>query len=88
MATVKKVKQPTVYKDKLGQELAKGDYVAGCHRNTMYICRILKINNVMLRIVDIKDKSGRYEKDGWLVYPSETVKLSGESALAYILKYA
>ncbi len=86
MATVKKVKEPIIRKDKLGQELEEGNYVAGCHRNTMYICKVIKVNNVMLRICDVKHSG--YRDDGWLVYPNETVKLTGEDAMAYILKYA
>ena len=83
MAKAKKIEEPIVYLDKLGQELSEGNYVVACHRNTVYICRIIKINKVMLRVSDIR-------KDGneWLVYPNETVKLSGEVATLYILKYA
>lgn len=81
-------KEITVIKhlDKLGQELSAGNYVVGCHRNTLYICRILKINKVMIRIQDIRHST--YSEDGWLVYPDQTVKLSGEDATVYILKYA
>ena len=83
MATKKEI---PIHLDKLGQELSEGNYVVASHRNSMYICRIKKINKVMLRIMDV-EHSG-YASDGWLVYPGETVKLSGEEATAYILRYA
>jgi hypothetical protein len=89
MTTIQKIKDtPTIHLDKLGQELAEGNYVAGCHRNSMYICKIIKINKKMLRILDIKCTPSTYGDIGWLVYSCDTVKLSGEEATAYILKYA
>lgn len=79
-------KKQVTHLDKLGQELNIDNYVVGCHCNTLYICRILKINKVMIRIQDIRHN--KYDEGGWLVYPDQTVKLSGEDATAYILKYA
>lgn len=79
-------KKQAIHLDKLGQELNVGNYVVGCHRNSVYICRILRINKVMIRIQNIRHN--KYDEDGWLVYPDQTVKLSGEDATAYILKYA
>lgn len=79
-------KNQVIHLDKLGQELNVGNYVVGCHHNSVYICRILKINKVMIRIQDIRHN--KYDEDGWLVYPNQTVKLSGEDATAYILRYA
>jgi hypothetical protein len=85
--TTKKVKEPVIHLDKLGQTIEEGNYVAGCHRNSMYICKILKCTAKQIRINDIKSLNKRHDA-GWLVYPGETVKLSGEDAIAYILKYA
>ena len=79
-------KEKPIHLDKLGQELAEGNYVAGCHRNTMYICKIVATHNVQIRIQDVKKSA--FRDNGLLVYPRETVKLSGEDAIAYILKYA
>ena len=56
MTEIKKKKEEIIHTDKLGQELFEGNYVAGCHRNTMYICKIIKINKVMQRIMDVKSK--------------------------------
>ena len=86
MATVKKEK--VIHVDKLGQPLELGMHVAACHRNTMYVCKIVKVSPVMIRVLDVKSKPNSYHDEGWLVYPHETVILSGPDALAYILKYA
>lgn len=83
----KKIKEPVEHTDILGQTLTEGCYVAAPRHNTMYICRVTKLNPKMIRIVNAK-KSGYRSSDGWLVYPKETVKLSGEEAMLYILKYA
>lgn len=82
---IKKEKEKIVHTDILGQEITDGCYVASSHRNTMHICKVIKISPKMLRIIDVKSKK---PGDGWLAYPSETVKLSGEDAMAFILKYA
>lgn len=84
---IKPKKEPVVHTDILGQEITEGCYVAVPHRNTMYICKVTKINPKMIRVVNVKN-TGYRANDGWLVYPSEGVKLSGEEALAYIMKYA
>jgi len=68
--------------DILGQPLAEGNYVAISHHNTMYVCQIKKITPKKLKALPIKWKSG----DGILVYPQDSVLLSGPDALAYILK--
>ena len=80
-------KKTTEHEDILGQPITDGCYVAASHRNNMYVCKVIKVNPKMLRILDVKSKH-ESDQDGWLVYPSETVKLSGEDAIAFILKYA
>lgn len=72
------------HKDIIGQPLTEGSYIATCHRNTMFVCKIVKIHPKMVRAVRIELISKGH--DGWLVYPADTVKLSGEEATAYILK--
>lgn len=76
------------HKDILGQELKNGSYVAIARRNDMKICCIVKITPKQLRVVPIKGRMNREwaPTDGWLVYPTDTVLLSGEDAVAYILK--
>ncbi len=79
-------KAQIVHKDILGQDLIEGNYVAASHHNSMYICRVIKITPKQIRIVNVKSNS-RLDT-GWLKYSSETVKLSGEDAMAFILTYA
>ncbi len=79
------MKKEIILNDVLGQRLTVGCYVAASHRNGLYICRVVKITAKMARVVHIKDKSK--DPGGWLKYPSETVMLSGEDALSYILAH-
>jgi len=79
------MKEKEEKRDILGQPLSEGSYVAVAHHNGLYVCVIKKITPKKLRVRNIKSSP---ESDGWLVYSTETVKLSGEDALAYILTYA
>lgn len=79
-------KSVITHTDKLGQPIKEGMHVVACHRNSTYICKVTKVHPRQLRIHDIK-KTG-FGSNGWLVYPEETVILSGPDVLAYILKYA
>jgi hypothetical protein len=74
------------HKDILGQPINEGNYVAISHRNTMYICQIMKLSAKMMRVVPVGKK--HYGADGFLIYPDQSVLLSGTDALAYILTHA
>lgn len=79
--------------DILGQILEIGNYVAVGKGNAMYICQVCKLTPKMIRAKPIRSQDshilGWSNKDnGVLIYSSNTVKLSGEDAVAYILKYA
>lgn len=87
MTEIKKKKEQVVHTDILGQELVEDCYVAAPRSNTMYICKVTKLNPKMIRIVNVQKTAYRSD-NGWLVYPNETVRLTGEEVLAYILKYA
>lgn len=76
------------HKDKLGQPIEEGMHVVACHRNSIYICKVTKVHPKQLRIHSVSKKGYGSDSAGWLVYPFETVILSGPDALAYILKYA
>ena len=71
--------------DILGQTLTEGCHVAMSHHNQMMIGKIIKINPKTLRIVPVGKKTYRSE-EGYQVYGSQTVRLDGPDALAYILK--
>ena len=71
-----------IHEDILGQPISLGSYMAVARSNTLDICSVIKITPKMLRVVPIK----RSESNGYFVYPSETVILSGPDAMVYILK--
>lgn len=72
--------------DILGQPLVEGSYVAISRKNAMYICRIIKITPKMMRAVTLHGYGSGC--DGWLIYSQNSVLLSGEDAMVYILKYS
>ena len=86
MATVKKVKELPIHLDILGQELAVGNYVAGArptqYSSSMVICKIVKVTPKKVYLETVKGKRE------WSTWPYETIKLSGEDVMAFILKYA
>lgn len=79
-------KQKVEHKDILGQPLSEGNYVAISHHNAMHICQVRKLNPKMMRVVPIR--KGYRSDDGYLIYSTQSVLLSGPDALAYILTHA
>ena len=76
---------PTTQIDLLGQDIIVGNYVAASYKtqysSTLVVCRITRFTAKKVNLVGLKDKRE------WSTWPSETVKLSGEDVLAFILKY-
>lgn len=76
---------PEFHSDIVGQEIRVGSYVAASYRSTysstLTICRVTRLTPKKINIVGLKDKKE------WSIWPHETVKLSGEDVLAFILKY-
>jgi len=72
--------------DILGQPLVEGSYVAISRGNAMYICRIKKITPKMMRAAPLTGYC--HSPDGWLIYSQNSVLLSGQDAMVYILKYS
>ena len=74
-----------VHADLLGQEITVGNYVVASQRSqyssTMTICRIVRTTPKKVFLENVKTKRE------WSTWPQETVKLSGEDVLHYILKY-
>ena len=79
-------KEKPVHLDILGQEIIEGCYVTSCHGNQLYVCKVAKISPIKMRVMPI-NKDGWYAKEGWLTYPKDTVKISGEEAMIFILKH-
>lgn len=71
--------------DLIGQEIRVGNYVAATLRvqysSTMQVARITKLTPKKVNLIGLRDKSE------WSCWPYETVKLSGEAVLAFILKH-
>lgn len=78
-----KEKEPIEHHDIIGQPLIDGNYVVASVRNCVKVCKIIKVSPKMIHILPIK---GYARSKGYLVYPSQTVLLSGTDALVYILK--
>jgi hypothetical protein len=78
-------KPPEFHIDLLGQEICIGNYVVASYKNsyssTLTICRVTRLTEKKVCLKGIQ------RKDEWLDWPHETVKLSGEDILAFILKY-
>lgn len=77
-----KIKENIVHKDILGVEVSVGDVVAAAKSNSLYICKITKSTNKMIRI---KELTKNYD---WLIYSRDVVKLTGSEATMYVLKNA
>lgn len=74
-------KEPRIFKDKLGRELAVGDCVAySAGSRTLHIGKIEKFHNIMVGVIRNKTMSNQY--------PAELVKLDGPEVTMYILKGA
>ncbi len=84
MAT-RKGKVEIEHVDILGQPLAVGSYVAVARSNAMFIGVIVKLTPKMMRARHLKSHA---DDTGSLIYTANSVKLSGEEAVAYILKHA
>ncbi len=70
--------------DILGQPIEVGCYVAAARSNLMLVCKIEKITNKMVHLVE--HKSGTQYKQIFMAYPGNVVRLDGPDALAYILR--
>lgn len=69
--------------DILGQPLEVGCYVAAARSNDLLVCKIEKITNKMVHLLE--HKSSGY-KQQFMAYPGNVVRLDGPDALAYILR--
>jgi hypothetical protein len=79
-----KVRKIIQHSDILGEPLNLGNYVAIARHNSLVVCTIIKMTPKQLRVKPIRYKND----DGWLVYPSDAILLSGENALMYVLTNA
>lgn len=77
------MKEQIKHYDILGDELKLGSYVSATYEDCLTICLITKICNKTVYIKPVIG-TGKPER----TYSNETILISGQSALAYILKHA
>lgn len=74
-----------VHRDKLGTELALGDFVAFSDHNKLGLGRITKINPKMIKLSAIQKPTKYYQRE-YNKYPYDCVKLDPQLVSFYILK--
>lgn len=72
------------HKDILGQPITEGSHVAVAKHNMMQICKITKVTPKKIRVTPVQG----HWRNGYLIYPQDSVLLSGPDAMAYILIHA
>lgn len=85
MMTTKKPKEPPVHKDKLGRTILLDDFVAYPQSNQLRVGKIIKLNNIMVKVLDIT-KPSKYKPGEYNKYPYDCVKLEASDMTWYILK--
>lgn len=78
-------KTPPVHKDKLGRVIAIDDFVAYPQSNALRVGKIVKLNNKMVKVLDIT-KPSKYKPSEYNKYPQDCVKLEQSDMTWYILK--
>jgi hypothetical protein len=81
----KQPKPQPQHKDKLGRLIALDDFVAFPNHNGLSVGKIIKLNNKMVKILEIK-KPTRYGASEYNKYPDDVVKLEQSDMTWYILK--
>lgn len=75
-------KETLTHHDIVGQEITVDSHVAVPKSNSLFICKVVKLNPKMIKVVNVKS----VRKKEWLVYPRDTLAIGSADALAYILK--
>ncbi len=81
----KQPKPQPQHKDKLGRLIALDDFVAFPSHNSLSVGKIVKLNNKMVKVLEIK-KPNRYGASEYNKYPDDVVKLEQSDMTWYILK--
>lgn len=80
------VKETLQHQDKLGQDLAVGDFVAYPQRNSLEFGKVMKLNNKMVGVVPAVSKYTIYNNTN--KYPGDLVKLDTSLVTLYLLRNA
>lgn len=81
-------KQPKTapqHKDKLGRLIQLDDFVAYPQNNGLRVGKIIKLNNKMVKVLDIT-KPSKHRPSEYNKYPQDVVKLEASDMTWYILK--
>ncbi len=73
------------HKDKLGRVIQLDDFVAYPYSNRLRVGRIIKLNKLMVKVLDIT-KPSKYQPAEYNKYPHDCVKLDASDMTWYILK--
>ena len=79
------MKEIPKHKDKLGRLIAIDDFVAYPQSNGLRVGKIIKLNNKMVKVLDIT-KPSKYAPGEYNKYPHDCVKLEQTDMTWYILK--
>jgi hypothetical protein len=71
--------------DRLGREIQLETVVAYPSSNRLSIGRVIKLNNKMIRVVDVEARSS-WARNGVNKYPADCVTLEGADVTMYLLK--
>lgn len=73
-----------VHKDRLGSELAIGDFVAFPYHNTLNLGRITKMSAKMVKISVVK-KNSQFLASEYNKYPVDCLKIDSSAVTFYLL---
>jgi hypothetical protein len=73
------------HQDLLGRPIALGSTVAYPFHNSLTIGRVIKLNNKMIKVVNVKAKSA-YGRAGVNKYPQDCVVVDGAEVTMYLLR--
>jgi hypothetical protein len=71
--------------DRLGRELQLGTVVAYPASNSLCIGRVIKINNKMIKVVNVEARTS-WTQRGVNKYPADCVVLEGADVTMYLLR--
>ena len=84
-SVTKTAKEIPKHKDKLGRVIEIGDFVAYPQSNMLKVGKIIKLNKIMVKVLDITKSTGRKAGE-YNKYPHDCVKLEQSDMTWYILK--
>jgi hypothetical protein len=78
-------KEAPKHKDKLGRMIQLDDFVAFPNHNSLSVGKITKLNNKMVKVLEIA-KPSKFKPSDYNKYPHDCVKLEQSDMTWFILK--